>query len=104
MYDQGLKTYEGFSDTGQPIEVPATAAKIGKTLFSVRDMSGAQNIVAFGLDSDHAIVNVKTGKVLTQGGKDVIVNKISGSKTNIIDTGKEYLMNTWIKKPKGNLA
>lgn len=103
VYDQGQKTYEGFTDSSQPTVVPATAANIGKTLFSVREMSGADNIVAFGLANDHAIVNMKTGKVLTQGGKDIIVNKAAGSKTNIIDTGKEYLMNIWLKKPKGNL-
>ena len=103
VYDEGLKIYEGFSDIGAPLTLPATAAKVGKTLLSVREMTGASNIVAFGMDEDHAIVNLKTGSVLSKGGKNIIVNKLSGSKTEIEDDGKEYLMNIWLKKPRGNL-
>ena len=69
VYDEGLKIYEGFSDIGAPLTLPATAAKVGKTLLSVREMTGASNIVAFGMDEDHAIVNLKTGSVLSKGGQ-----------------------------------
>ena len=85
------------------MDLPATAAKVSRTLLSVRDMKGADNIIAFGLNSNHVIVDKNTGKTIATGGKDLIVNKVSGSRTDIIDTGKDYVMNIWIRKPKGSL-
>ena len=37
--------YEGFSDNGVLVDLPATAAKVSRTLLSVRDMKGADNII-----------------------------------------------------------
>ena len=103
VFDEGQKLYEGFSDAGAPITIPATSAKVARTLLSVKDMAGANNIVSFGLDEDHAIINIRTGKTLAKGGKNIIVNKGSGSRTDIIDNGRDYIMNIWMKKPKNNL-
>ena len=56
-------------------------------------------MILFGIDSDHAIVNKKTGKIVYHGGQDAVVSNHNYSKTDIIDTGKDYIMNMWIKKP-----
>jgi hypothetical protein len=72
-------------------------------LFAVREMKSAGNIVAFGLDSKHAIVDVETGKMVCRGGQDMIVNKANGDKTEIIDSGKDYVINMWLRRPEGNI-
>ena len=66
---------------------------------SVRKMKEAGNLVLFGLSTDLAIINTKTKEVLCEGGEDVILNTRSKVKTGIIDTGKEYVMKPWVRKP-----
>ena len=66
---------------------------------SVRKMKQAGNLVVFGLSEGLAIIDTKTGEKICEGGEDVILNKKSGVKTEIIDTGKEYVMKTWVKRP-----
>ena len=53
----------------------------------------------FGLGDTHAIYDLRNGRIL--GGKqdDVIINKKSGVETKIRGTGKEYLLDMWIRKP-----
>ena len=93
--------YEGFSDNGVPIDTPVQVAKVNRTLFAVREMKAASNIVAWGLDKDHVIVDKRTGKMIYEGGEDVVINKRSKAVTKIIDNGKDYVINMWLKKPEG---
>ena len=74
-------------------------ADVSKPLMSVRKMKEAGHLVVFGLSADLAIINNKTKEILCEGGEDVILNKRSKVKTGIIDTGKEYVMKTWVRKP-----
>ena len=46
----------------------------------------------------HAIINKKTGRTVHAGSDDVIIDKATGMKTNIKDTGKEYQISTWVRK------
>ena len=63
-------------------------------------MKAASN-VAWGLDKDHVIMDRRTGKVLYEGGEDVVISKRSKAVTRIIDNGKDYVINMWLKKPEG---
>ena len=92
--------YDGFSDNGVPVDTPVQVAKVNRTLFAVREMKAASNIVAWGLDKDHAIVDKKTGKIIYEGGEDVVINKRSKAVAKIVDTGKGYVINMWLKKPE----
>jgi hypothetical protein len=74
-------------------------AEVNRPLFAVREMKSAQNMVLFGVDEEHAVINKKTSKIVYNGGKDVVVNKVSNAKTEIVDTGKDYILNFLIKKP-----
>jgi hypothetical protein len=46
------------------------------------------------------VIHKRTGNIIYNGGKDVVVNKVSHAKTDIVDTGKDYILNFWIKKPE----
>jgi len=98
--NEGEKFIEGFSDEGIPMAAPMQIANISRTLWSVRRMKEAGGLVAFGLSENMKIVDCNTGKTLCKGGEDVIVNKATGTKTKIQDTGKDYILNMWIKKPE----
>ena len=101
IYNEGEKVYEGFSDNGIPIDTPVQVAKVQRTLFAVREMKAASNIVVWGLGKDYAIVEKKTGKTIYEDGDDAVINKRSKAVTKIIDNGKDYVINIWLKKPKG---
>ena len=57
----------------------------------------------FRADRDHAILDKRTGKIIYEGGEDIVLNKRSKAVTKIIDNGKDYVINIWLKKPKGSL-
>ena len=46
----------------------------------------------------------KIGKILYDGGEDVVFNKRSKAVTKIIDHGKDYVINVWLKKPEGGTS
>ena len=73
-------------------------ADVNRTLFSVRRMKEAGNIVAFGLSENLAIVDMNDGKVVCHGGEDIVVNKQSGIATSIRDTGKDYMLDVWVPR------
>jgi hypothetical protein len=74
-------------------------ADVSRPLFAVREMKTAKNMVLFGVDDEHAVINKRTGEIISNDGKDVVVNKESLAKTDIVDTGKDYISNFWMKKP-----
>ena len=90
---QGEKMHEGFSDSGVPNDTPVQVAKVNRTLLAVREMKAASNIVAWGLDKNHVIMDKRTGKVIYEGGEDVVISKRSKAVTKIIDNGKDYVIN-----------
>ena len=100
VYNRGEKFLEGFSDDGTPLGAPAQVADVDRTLWSVRRMKQGGSMVIFGLDENLKIVDCNSGKTLCRGGDNVIVDKITGKLTKIKDTGKDYVLNMWVKKPK----
>ena len=44
---------------------------------------------------------MKTGKTIYEDGDDAVINERSKAVTKIIDNGKDYVINIWLKKPKG---
>ena len=53
--------------------------EVAKTLLSVKKMKDAGNIVVFGADEG-----------------DMIINKLTGMRTPITDTGKEFVLDIFI--------
>ena len=100
VYNEGEKFIEGFTGQGTPTCMPMQIGDVSTTLFSVRRMKEAGNLVVFGLKEELAVVNWKTGKTLCKGGDNVIIDENSGVTTNIDDNGKEYTMKIWVKVPE----
>ena len=96
---EGECVAEGFTDDGVPVMQPFMVAEVCNPLLSVRQLKKGGSITAFGLDDEHAIINRRTGKVIHTGSDDVIIDKSTGMKTKIRDTGKEYQISTWVRKP-----
>ena len=63
-------------------------------------MKAAGNATVFGLDENHAIINQKTGKLVCEGGTDLILDQRSGRYqiTKIRDTGKDYVTDIYVEK------
>ena len=100
-YTTKEKVYEGFSDSGVPMDTPVQVGEVTRTLFAVREIKAAKNMILWGVDEEHAVINKKTGKLNYNGGGDAVIKKVSHAVTKIIDTGKDYIMNMWLKKPEG---
>ena len=73
-----------------------------QTLWSVRETTDANNVVAFGLGNTHAIIDLRTGYICAKESSNVIVHKDTGLETQIRDTGREYLLDMWIKGGPNN--
>jgi len=104
VYNEGERELEGFSGDGVPMNLPMQIAKVSKPLFAVRKIKEVGNATLFGLDSKHAVINKETGKIVCDGGRDVILDQVTGEYmiTEIKDKNKEYTIDLWIKKPKDN--
>ena len=100
VYNEGEKFVEGFTGQGTPTGMPMQIGDVSTTLFSVRRMKEAGNLVVFGLKEELAVVNWKTGKTLCKGGDNIIVDESTGVTTKIDDNGKEYIMKIWVKIPE----
>ena len=97
--NEGERFLEGLTNEGQHMRSKVQVGELTKSLWSVRETKKANNIVAFGLGSTHALYDLRNGNILGRNQDDVIINKNSGVETKIRDTGKEYLLDMWIKKP-----
>ena len=75
---RGKKT-SGFTSNGNPIELGVQVTDVAKTMFSVKKMKDAGNIIIFGADEG-----------------DMIVNKSTGTRTPIIDTGREFVLDIYV--------
>ena len=100
VYNEGEKFIEGFTGQGTPTGMLMQIGDVSTTLFSVRRMKEAGNLVVFGLKENLAVVNWKTGKTLCKGGDNVIFNESIMVTTKIDDNGKEYTMKIWVKVPE----
>jgi hypothetical protein len=63
-YNEGEIFFEGFSDTGAAMRNTMQIADVNRPLFAVREMKTAKNMVLFGVDDEHAVINKRTGKYL----------------------------------------
>ena len=97
IYNEGQKQLEGFTNEGKQIRAKLQVAKVTQTLWSVRETTEANNVVAFGLGDTHAIIDLRTGEIRGKGASNTIVHKDTGLETEIRDNGKEYLLDMWIK-------
>ena len=99
-----MKKLDGITGSGNPVDIPVRVAEVSRTLFSVREMKGNNtkplNMVVFGIDEDHEIVNRKTKEVVFRGGKDAVISNGNYTKSEIIDTGKDYVLDIWLRKPE----
>ncbi len=77
------QNFSGTTEDGLPIDMGIQIADVCKTLFSVRKIKEAGNIVIFGADEG-----------------DMIINKRSGSRTMIEDNGEDYQLSIWMEVPK----
>ena len=102
IYNEGQKQLEGFTNEGKQIKAKAQVAKVTQNLWSVRETTGANNVVAFGLGDTHAIIDLRTGEIRGEGVSNTIVHKDTGLETEIRDNGKEYLLDMWIKSGDGS--
>ena len=75
IYNEGQKDLKGFTANGMPIELGMQITDVAATLFSVKKMKDAGNIVIFGAEEG-----------------DMIINKSTGVRTPIIDTGRDFLL------------
>ena len=57
-------------------------------------------MILFGMDRDHAVIDKRTGKIVYEGGKDAIVSNYNYSKTEIMDNGRDYTIDIWMKRPE----
>ena len=84
--------------------LPTQVTEVKNTIFSVRDMKGdikePTNMILFGMDRNHAVIDKRTGRIGYEGGKDAIVSNHNYSKTEIMDNGKDYTIDIWMKKPE----
>ena len=80
--------------------------EVERPLFAVRDIKAAGNATLFGPDSNHAVINKNKGRIICEGGKDVVLDQVTRKyqQTNINDTDKEYTIDMWVQnkqwKPK----
>ena len=83
VLNKGQQNFSGTTEDGLPIDMGIQITDVCKTLFSVRKIKEAGNIVIFGADEGH-----------------MIINKRSGSRTMIEDNGKDYQLWIWMEVPK----
>jgi hypothetical protein len=83
VLNKGQQNFSGTTEDGLPIDMGIQITDVCKTLFSVRKIKEAGNIVIFGADEG-----------------DMIINKRSGSRTMIEDNGKDYQLSIWMEVPK----
>ena len=57
-------------------------------------------MILFGIDRDHAVIDKRTGQIVYEGGKDAIVSNHSYPKTEIMDNGRDYTIDIWMRKPE----
>jgi hypothetical protein len=81
--NRGQQKFCGTTEDGLPIDMGIQITDVCKTLFSVRKIKEAGNIVIFGAEEG-----------------DMIINKRSGSRTKIEDNGKDYQLSIWMEVPK----
>ena len=87
VYNEGQKDIKGYTANGNPIELGVQVTDVAKTLFSVKKMKDAGNIVIFGADEG-----------------DMILNKATGLRTPITDTGKEFVLDIYVPGGEGHDA
>jgi hypothetical protein len=83
VLNKGQQNFSGTTEDGLPIDMGIQITDVCKTLFSVRKIKEAGNIVIFGADEG-----------------DMIINRRSGSRTMIEDNGKDYQLSIWMEVPK----
>jgi hypothetical protein len=81
--NRGQQRFAGTTEDGLPIDMGIQITDVCKTLFSVRKIKEAGNIVIFGAEEG-----------------DMIINKKSGSRTRIEDNGRDYQLSIWMEVPK----
>jgi hypothetical protein len=87
VLNRGQQKFCGTTEDGLPIDMGIQITDVCKTLFSVRKIKEAGNIVIFGAEEG-----------------DMIINKRSGSRTKIEDNGKDYQLSIWMEVPKEAVA
>jgi len=87
VLNRGQQKFSGTTEDGLPIDMGIQITDVCKTLFSVRKIKEAGNIVIFGAEEG-----------------DMIINKRSGSRTKIEDNGKDYQLSIWMEVPKEALS
>jgi hypothetical protein len=73
--NEGERHIKGITEDGIPVDMGVQIAEVVKPLFSVRKMKAYGNLVVFGLDEG-----------------DFIINKKTGIRTQIVDTGRDFVM------------
>ena len=101
IYNEGERIIDGISNEGVPINGPVQIAPVERTLWSTREMKEAASATVIGLDSNHQIVDKRSGKVVATGGTVFILNNRTHLTTGIRDNGKEFILDVWIKRPRG---
>jgi len=102
IYNMGQKHLEGYTGEGRQLRVTTQVADVTTPLWAVRETKKADNIVAFGLGETHAIIDMRTGEIMGKGLDDLVLNKGTGLETAIRDTGREYMLDLWVKNPESN--
>ena len=81
---RGIRKVEGVSSDGLPMKIGLNVTDVVSTLFSVRKIAEAGNVVIFGADEGNFIINKQTG-----------------SCTPIKDDGHSYTMDVYVPKGAG---
>jgi hypothetical protein len=81
--NKGQQRFQGVSEDGLPIDMGVQVTDVVKTLFAVRRMKEAGNVVIFGAEEG-----------------DMIINKQTGSRTMIEDDGENYLLTVYMEIPE----
>ena len=84
--NEGERHVKGITEDGVPVDMGVQIAEVVKPLFSVRKMKASGNLVVFGLDEG-----------------DFIINKKTGVRTRIVDTGKDFVMKLRVPAYKENV-
>ena len=83
--NEGERHVKGITEDGIPVDMGVQIAEVVKPLFSVRKMKALGNLVIFGLDEG-----------------DFIINKKTGIRTKIVDTGRDFVMKLRLPAYKDN--
>ena len=84
--NEGERHVKGITEDGIPVDMGVQIAEVVKPLFSVRKMKASGNVVIFGSDDG-----------------DFIINKKTGIRTRIVDTGRDFVMKIRVPAYKDNI-